>query len=329
MRRLVALSLWFAVLSLATGCVLFEGGGGTSQLVTPSDGAYLCTSEDGAHVWIPPGALAEETTISIDPADQVPEVEEYEIVGPGWEMGPDGTQFLAPVTVTVHYDELPAGASDEQVSILSVSADGTVEELEDIFVYPETRQVSGTTTHFTRFYAFLKGPVSGGARISIGGPNLQPLFATGTTGNPVAVDLWLDAGPVISSDPYVGPYADVLVIQIETDPPVADSQIYVEGWVENPVDPGSNTLGPDGQPILTAGFWLDLLRGHIAVPLIQAKTDADGVIVQAIDLTSLLYKVSTQAPAGYPSGTLHLRVVSPDQQDSLEAYISIALSPLW
>ena len=50
--------------------------------------------------------------------------------------------------------------------------------------------------------------------------------------------------------------------------------------------------------------------------------------VSAIPLQPLFDPIAT-APAGDPSGTLHLRVVSPDQPDSLEACISLALSPLF
>ena len=142
-------------------------------------------------------------------------------------------------------------------------------------------------------------------------------------------NLWLDEGPVVTDDPYSGPFADVLVIQIETDPPQPNTQLYVEGWVENPVDEGASTLGPDGQPIATSGFWHTLLHSHFRVPLIQAVTDADGVIVQAIPLQALAYQIFANVPAGYPSGTIHLRVGSPDAADALEAYISLARSPLF
>ncbi len=201
-------SMSLLVLALGAGCALLPKEGGSSsysQRVPASDGAMVCTVDQEAHVFVPPGALAADTTITITPADPPAVARTYTLIGQGYEFGPSGTQFKSPATVTLHYDpaKLPAGTPPGRIGMLAVT-DG-----KDLEVLPATvdviaHSVSATTKHFTWFAPFVSTTGSGVASVQVGGPGGTPLFATATTTTPARVTLWLGPDGLIRTDqdPY-------------------------------------------------------------------------------------------------------------------------------
>ena len=75
-----------------------------------------------------------------------------------YEMGPDGTVFDQPVTITMSYDpaNLPEGVAEEDLIIAFFDeVAGEWVPLDDIVVDTENNTISGTVTHFTTFGVLL------------------------------------------------------------------------------------------------------------------------------------------------------------------------------
>jgi hypothetical protein len=304
------------------GCLPVVGGGGSyGWLVLAAEGAYLCTPDDRAHIQIPPGALERDTTITISEVPMPDEALELEPVGPAFDFGPDGTRFAQPVWIQLHPGPLPAGRSLSELSLFNLSG-GVVEELDDVFVDEAAGTISGFTTHFSTFFAAFSGPAAGGRMIRVGGPNLAPLFGSSTQSvNPPEVALWVAPGGSVSTNPYAGPFADEVVIQIDTGNPVAGESFYIEGWTVSPVDP-DGTVGPTGDRISTRGFWHDYFAAYIEQPLRDLRTDSQGrltLVLRGADIYSRI----VNAPPGYSEGRLRLRVFSPDTGSSVDIYIAL------
>lgn len=320
-RPLAVIGLFLPVLA---ACLPFDGVGHESvgQRVVAAEGAYVCTSDEGAHIAIPAGALAEDTVITITEVPLPEEALEQGAVGPAYDFGPDGTHFLTPVWIQLHVRDLPAGRSIEELSLYNQSG-GVVEELSDVYVDAEAGSISGTTTHFSIFYAAFSGP-AGGRGVRIGGPGLTPLFGASSTSTPPEVQLWFADDGTVSSDPYSGPRSEVLVIQVDTGTPGAGRAIYVEGWTISPVDPGG-TVGPTGDRISTSGFWNDFFANEIEAPLRDLRTDADGRLTFAVRADHLLGHM-VRAPAGYSEGRLRLRLLDADAVASVDVNLAFARS---
>jgi hypothetical protein len=77
----------------------------TSMTIGPSGGTV--TTPDGVVIDVPQGALAAETLITVARAPNPPSG----AVGPVFELGPDGTQFSQPVTLTIPYDPAALGST--------------------------------------------------------------------------------------------------------------------------------------------------------------------------------------------------------------------------
>ena len=235
--------------------------------------------------------------------------------------------FLMP-WITYHYEgRLPAGANPEHLSLIAVSGDGSIEELRDVVVDTTAKTVAGSITHFTRFYAFIKGPVVGGPSIQIGGPTLAPLFGVGSAGVPANVDIWLGPDGQVRTDPYSDVSTDTLVIQVQSDQAGPGAAMGVEMWVTDPVDPGG-VVNELGERISTTGWWHDtFFGGNFRVSLMSNPYDADGTLIHAIS-GQQLQSLILQHPAGYSSGRMHLRFTSlVDPTRFVDAHISFGKSP--
>ena len=117
-------------------------------------GGFVVTEADstefaGVAIDVPAGALADETTITVAPSDDLAVEEDVQWVGPAMDFGPDGTEFSTPVTVTLRVDS-DLGEDDPVVRV--VSADGTSEWIEaaDIMVNGDDTW-SFPVDHFTSF----------------------------------------------------------------------------------------------------------------------------------------------------------------------------------
>ncbi|MEO1234148.1 MAG: hypothetical protein AAFZ18_35160 [Myxococcota bacterium] len=125
--------------------------------IGPTGGALSVSAADGAGVWtgaaldVPAGALETTATITIEPGAEVTLAADETVAGPALDFGPDGLQFEPAATMTLPLSSTPA--SDEEIRIYAVDADGSVEIIEgEAVVYDETTgQVSFPVSHFTTF----------------------------------------------------------------------------------------------------------------------------------------------------------------------------------
>jgi hypothetical protein len=295
-------------LAIASGCALQQQDETrASQLVRADEAAVVCTPDQKAHVTIPAGALAKDTTITIDPADAPPQAAGYTIVGQGYELGPSGTQFSSPAQVELHYDEskLPAGVTPDQLGILAISDGGAkVETLSFVTVDPSQHALFGNTSHFT-WFAPIVGP-----NVQLGGPGGTPSYGVSTSAMPLHFDIWLGPNGEVhsTSNLYASGAPTQLDIRIAGAAP--STTLMVKETLEDPGGPGTPW---DAMPSLFVG-------------LSETKTDASGTLTVVLDGHTLQNTVSTwvrEAP-GYPSGRVHITVYTPSPVDF---WVSFAMSP--
>lgn len=92
-------------------------------LATPGEGAIMVN--EAARLWVPPGAVTEDTPVTIKACNEVPgsmkstvaDAPEVTLVSNIYDLGPDNTKFAKPVKVTLAYaeDALPAGADENNI----------------------------------------------------------------------------------------------------------------------------------------------------------------------------------------------------------------------
>lgn len=117
-------------------------------------GGEVLDQERGLSVFIPVGALSQDTEIEVGRFNVIPDG--ADTYGEMVLLGPSGLTFEEPVTVTVSYDpeRLPAGFDAEELQLLRYDQSG--EEwfaLGNSSVNTTNQTVSGTTTSFSGFVA--------------------------------------------------------------------------------------------------------------------------------------------------------------------------------
>ncbi len=157
-----------ALAALATACGTEQNplGGkyALSQKVTAADGATLTVSpsEDsklaGVSIFIPPGALARDTTITIAEGAPLSLAAGSQSVTPVADFGPDGTTFSKPATITLPY-QLPAGADPTGLSAVGVEPTGAIIVYAgaELSIDPANGRMSFSIGGFTR-YGGVSGP---------------------------------------------------------------------------------------------------------------------------------------------------------------------------
>lgn len=121
-----------------TGTTIGAGGG----TVTSSDGQVSLV--------VPAGALQQDTTIDIRPANVPPE--SYLVPGTAYAFNPDGTEFAKPVTATFRYDpaKLPSGADEHGLQVTKLRSDGqrlAESSVVDTAAHTVAGQLTGFSTH--------------------------------------------------------------------------------------------------------------------------------------------------------------------------------------
>ena len=116
------------------------------KLVGPSGGA-LSSSDGNLAVSIPPGALPADVTITTEPATAPAQG----AVGTVYEIGPTGTQFAMPVTLTLHYDAANLAGAAESSLRVATFAGGAWQLLPGAVVDRQAKTVSGVTTHLSPY----------------------------------------------------------------------------------------------------------------------------------------------------------------------------------
>jgi hypothetical protein len=142
-----------AVLSFVTATALPGCGGSSSSSSPPphvsapvaaATGGTV-TLPGGAAVQIPAAALASDTTITIQQTTSAP----TGTVGPAFDLGPSGTTFSQPVTVTI---PVPAGTTDAAIWTKPAGAAHYTS-------LPTTVSGGVATAQASHFSVFLVGPV--------------------------------------------------------------------------------------------------------------------------------------------------------------------------
>lgn len=117
--RSLTTAVVFGVLAILGGLVATGCTGGGHHGTTTSNGTIGSgggtVSANGATVTVPPGALSQSTTITIDPGTRVASGANAE-AGSAFTLGPQGTTFAAPVTVTIPYDAAKLQAAGKTTS---------------------------------------------------------------------------------------------------------------------------------------------------------------------------------------------------------------------
>jgi hypothetical protein len=144
----------------ATVTVTSEGRSASAS-ITVSDGALIgptggtvVLAGGAVMLTIPAGALTTPTPITATPRAGPPPATPsgWRLAGPFYDLGPDGTTFAQPVTVTLRLDPaaLPEWAMTGDLGVLRQSH-GQWSQLADLHVDVAAGTVSGTTTGFSGF----------------------------------------------------------------------------------------------------------------------------------------------------------------------------------
>ena len=114
---IVSVAVWLALLAACGGR---SGGGGqlAGQQIGPAGGevAVLNGALAGAKVVVPPNAVNAPVTITIEAGTAVAVTAGDVTVGPAVRLGPSGTTFLVPVTVTLPFSAAQAGGEPVRVA---------------------------------------------------------------------------------------------------------------------------------------------------------------------------------------------------------------------
>ena len=149
-----------------------SGGALDSAVIGPAGGSV--STVDGASVVIPPGALSTAITVSITLESSAAVPVGVTPVGGIYQMGPEGTVFAQPITVTLPYDptQLPAGATTQDLAVVSWP-DGATD-----FSTFGTKAVDAThleaqTNHFTSFTVTTISKITPGVACVADGVNIH------------------------------------------------------------------------------------------------------------------------------------------------------------
>jgi hypothetical protein len=135
-------------------------------------GGDLASADGALQVAIPAGALPSNVIVSVTPTTSPGSGS----IGTVYEIGPTGTQFTTPITLTLQYDSTKLAGTDPSMLRVATYASGSWQMLPGAKVDTQAKTVSGTTTHLSPYT--LVSAATGAICASIsGGSN-----CTGTSG---------------------------------------------------------------------------------------------------------------------------------------------------
>ena len=152
---------------LLTSCGSGGGGGNTDPGTTNNhnesnsiglNGGTVIISDGKAKIVLPSGALSQDTGITVAPVSNQPAGN----IGTAYEVGPDGTTFNKPVTISITYDEasLPSGVIESDIK-LGMITNNQWQEITNSDVDTVANIVSGITSHLS-IYGVIAVSNSGG-----------------------------------------------------------------------------------------------------------------------------------------------------------------------
>lgn len=117
----------------------------SASQVVGAAGGTVTTSDGAASVVIPQGALSSDVTVTIDKLTDVT-IPGRQLLSDAFELGPDGTTFAKPITVTLKTRNFTASFPPVEMSVGVGSVFSTLPTtVSDGF------HVSATTTHFSTY----------------------------------------------------------------------------------------------------------------------------------------------------------------------------------
>jgi hypothetical protein len=119
-----------------------------TSLVIDENGGQL-TGRDGVlTVSVPQGAMAANTTVSIQQTDEVAD----NGIGKVYSLTPEGTQFAKPVTLSFQYTDTDAAStSPGLMSIAYKKEDNTWQVMPTLTIDEATKTITTETTHFSKW----------------------------------------------------------------------------------------------------------------------------------------------------------------------------------
>lgn len=123
----------------ASGAAISASIGTAGGLVRSADGRVTLR--------IPAGALTADTVFTIVPASSAPPG----AIGRAYDLGPEGTPFMVPATITVSYDAALLGTLPGDAVVLATAANGTWTPQPGSLIDPNAHVVSALTTHLSQW----------------------------------------------------------------------------------------------------------------------------------------------------------------------------------
>lgn len=151
-------SRYVGVVRNSTLPIKFRVESGAVTVVDPSVGGTVTAPDSPITLSVPPGALSSPVGITLTPLSPsaVPANDAGAPALGAVDLGPDGTTFAVPVTLTMPWNpaELPAGVPAEDLAIYLVDASGAWIEL-PVTIDLANHTISAQLEHFSRY---VKGP---------------------------------------------------------------------------------------------------------------------------------------------------------------------------
>lgn len=148
----------------AGGSVDGGSSAGSTGMISASKGGHV--TEGSVSVDIPAGALSKDTKITANVVDSSKLPGAKLLVGDVYDLGPNGTKFLKPVTLT--FDLVGAKFAEDEEPAIAYLAQDSWELLEDSAV--KNGKVTATTTHFT-FFGVVRHRAAAPMRTADAGPD--------------------------------------------------------------------------------------------------------------------------------------------------------------
>ena len=156
--RLCALLIVVALM-LNIGACSSSGGGDSSARGVVSSSAMVGAaggtvgSNANAYIVIPPGALDQDTMISIGSGSNIALPGGFDITGPAVEASPDGLTFNTAATIAIPVDPnlVPDGFSLDQLVVYKREGDGTILPATVTGIDPDNSLIFVATDGFTTF----------------------------------------------------------------------------------------------------------------------------------------------------------------------------------
>ena len=136
-----------AVLALGCGSGSLQSGKEMTSAVVGMTGGMVASSDGALQVVIPAGALSSDVMVTVEPI-ATPGAGS---VGKVYEIGPTGTQFATPVTLTLDYSGMNLAGTDPSMLRVATYAAGSWQILSGASVDMQGMTVSGTTTHLSPY----------------------------------------------------------------------------------------------------------------------------------------------------------------------------------